>query len=125
MSDSVTLAQASYEKLECRPVVTDEATRTRRILHVNVTRHPTVKWTAQQLVEAFPGDGWIPRFLQRDRDGVFGWAFGRKVKALGIEEGVRIVTGGRRQSIIRYRFRYYLLQVCILILSRRRIPPHR
>ena len=28
----------------------------------------------------------MPRFLQRDRDGVFGWAYRRKVKALGIEE---------------------------------------
>ena len=44
----------------------------RRILHVNVIKHPTATWTAQQLVEAFPGGGWIPRFLQRDRDGAFG-----------------------------------------------------
>ena len=58
----------------------------RRILHVNVTKHPTANWTAQQLVEAFPGGGWIPRFLQRDRDGAFGWAFRQKVKTLGIEE---------------------------------------
>ena len=58
----------------------------RRILHVNVTRHPTSGWTAQQLLEAFPGDGWMPRFLQRDRDGAFGWAFRCKVEALGIEE---------------------------------------
>ena len=58
----------------------------RRILHVNVTKHPTATWTAQQLVEAFPGGGWIPRFLQRDRDGVFGWAFRQKVMTLGIEE---------------------------------------
>ncbi|MFT4540939.1 MAG: putative transposase [Planctomycetota bacterium] len=58
----------------------------RRILHVNVTNHPTAEWTARQLVEAFPGDGWTPRYLQRDRDKVFGWAFRQKVKSLGIEE---------------------------------------
>ncbi|MFT4540907.1 MAG: transposase InsO family protein [Planctomycetota bacterium] len=58
----------------------------RRILHVNVTNHPTAEWTARQLVEAFPGDGWTPRFLQRDRDKIFGLAFRQKVKALGIEE---------------------------------------
>jgi len=58
----------------------------RRILHVNVTKHPTAEWAAQQIVEAFPGDGWMPRFLQRDRDAIFGWAFRRKVKMLGIEE---------------------------------------
>jgi len=26
----------------------------RRILHFNATEHPTVQWTAQQLLEAFP-----------------------------------------------------------------------
>ena len=60
----------------------------RKILHINVARHPTSAWTEQQLLEAFPGDGWMPRFLQRDRDGAFGWAFRRKVEALGIEEPI-------------------------------------
>jgi hypothetical protein len=27
----------------------------RRVVHVNVTDAPTAQWTAQQLVEAFPG----------------------------------------------------------------------
>ncbi len=57
----------------------------RRILHINVAEHPTAEWTGQQIVEAFPGDGWIPRFLQRDRDGIYGWAFRSKMKAMGIE----------------------------------------
>ncbi len=37
----------------------------RRILHVNVTQHPTDEWTAQQIVEAFPGDEQMPRYLHR------------------------------------------------------------
>jgi putative transposase len=38
----------------------------RRIVHVNITAHPTAQWTAQQIVEAFPWDT-APRYLLRDR----------------------------------------------------------
>ena len=41
----------------------------RRILHINVTDHPTAIWSAQQVVDAFPGDT-APRWLHRDRDGI-------------------------------------------------------
>ena len=58
----------------------------RRILHVNVARTPTAEWVARQIVEAFPGHGWVPRFLQRDRDGAYGWAFRRRIKAIGMDE---------------------------------------
>jgi putative transposase len=57
----------------------------RRILHFNVTAHPTAEWTAQQLVQAFPWDS-APRYLLRDRDGIFGSEFVQRVKALGIQE---------------------------------------
>jgi putative transposase len=57
----------------------------RRILHFNVTAHPTAEWTAQQLVQAFPWDS-APRYLLRDRDGIFGGEFGQQAKALGIQE---------------------------------------
>ena len=57
----------------------------RRILHFNVTEHPTAQWTAQQLVEAFPWDS-APRYLLRDRDGVYGQVFRRRVAGLGSEE---------------------------------------
>jgi putative transposase len=57
----------------------------RRILHFNVTAHPTAEWTGQQMREAFPFDQ-IPRYLLRDRDGIFGDDFTRQVKELGSEE---------------------------------------
>ena len=57
----------------------------RRILHVNVTEHPTAAWTAQQLREAFPWDS-APSFLLRDRDSIYGSAVGRTVQGLGVEE---------------------------------------
>jgi putative transposase len=39
----------------------------RRVVHFNVTAHPTAGWTAQQIVEAFPGDT-APAYLLHDRD---------------------------------------------------------
>ena len=55
----------------------------RRILHFNVTAHPTAEWTAQQLREAFPFDQ-LPRFLLRDRDAIFGNDFREHVRDMGV-----------------------------------------
>jgi putative transposase len=63
----------------------------RRVVHFNVTEHPSATWTAQQVVEAFP-DGTAPRFMIRDHDCIFGDQFRRRVRGLGIEE---IVTAPR------------------------------
>ena len=57
----------------------------RRIVHLNVTAHPTAAWTAQQLREVWPWDT-APRFLVRDRDGIYGSAFQRVARAMGIDE---------------------------------------
>ena len=57
----------------------------RRIHHIAVTAHPTAQWTAQQLREAFPYDS-APRFLHRDRDGLYGKEVSATIKAMGIEE---------------------------------------
>lgn len=57
----------------------------RKIVHFNVTEHPTAQWTAQQLVEAFPFDS-APRYLLRDRDSIYGGRFRNRVKSLGIDE---------------------------------------
>ncbi len=57
----------------------------RRILHFNVTAHPTAQWTGQQLVEAFPWDT-APRYLLQDRDAVYGHVFQRRVSGLGMAQ---------------------------------------
>ena len=59
----------------------------RRILQINVTEHPTARWTAQQLVEAFPFDT-APRYLVRDGDGIYGDKVRRRIESLGIKDTV-------------------------------------
>ena len=57
----------------------------RRVVHFNVTEHPTAAWTTQQIVDAFPDDS-APSYLLRDRDQVYGQQFRHRVKGMGIEE---------------------------------------
>jgi putative transposase len=57
----------------------------RKIIHFNVTKHPTAEWTAQRMVEACPWDT-APKYLLRDRDAVYGAVFRNRVKHLGISE---------------------------------------
>ena len=57
----------------------------RRIVHFNVTEHPTAQWTAQQMVEAFPWDE-APRYLLRDRDSIYGDVFHQRMKTMGLGE---------------------------------------
>ena len=59
--------------------------RRRRIVHVNITEHPTAEWTAQQVIDAFPDDT-APAWLLRDRDAIYGDAFQRRVAGMGIRE---------------------------------------
>jgi len=47
--------------------------------------HPTARWTAQQITEAFPYDT-APKYLIRDRDGIYGTFFEQRVENMGIEE---------------------------------------
>ena len=57
----------------------------RRVVHFNVTAHPTAEWTGQRLREAFPFDQ-LPRYLLRDRDAIFGDEFRQQLTHLGIQE---------------------------------------
>jgi putative transposase len=57
----------------------------RRVVHFNVTEHPTAHWAAQQIVDAFPDDS-APAYLLRDRDAVYRDTFRQRVKGMGIGE---------------------------------------
>ena len=56
----------------------------RKVVHFNVTEHPTAQWTAQQLVEAFPFDS-APRYLLRDRDAIYGEIVQSRINSLAVK----------------------------------------
>jgi transposase InsO family protein len=57
----------------------------RELLWLAVTAHPNAEWIARQLTEAC---GWKEpaRYVVRDRDGVYGEAFIRRLTAMGIRD---------------------------------------
>jgi transposase InsO family protein len=78
--DFFTVPTVTFNVLYCFFVISHDR---RRILHFNVTSHPTSLWTVQQLREAFPF-GSAPRFLIFDRDGKYGLEVPAAVRALTI-----------------------------------------
>src|SRR4029077_10613362 len=56
----------------------------RRILHFNITRHPTSLWVVQQLREAFPFES-APRFLIFDRDAKYGTEIPAAIRSMKIQ----------------------------------------
>ena len=57
----------------------------RPAIHFNVTKNPTTRWTARQVIQAFPRDE-SPRLILRDRDSICGDHFRDRVQHMGIEE---------------------------------------
>ena len=57
----------------------------RELTWINVTRHPTAEWIAQQITEAFPWNE-APRYLPRDQDRIYGTAVTRRLRAIGIRD---------------------------------------
>lgn len=80
--DFFTVSTVAFRILYCFVVLRLDR---RRVVHFNVTTNPTAPWTAQQLVEAFPYDQ-TPRFLIRDRDGVYGDAVRSRLHGMNIHE---------------------------------------
>ena len=61
------------------------ATDRRRVLHFNVTEHPSSEWTARQLIQALPWETPF-RYLLRDRDKIYGADFRKTVDNLGLKQ---------------------------------------
>jgi putative transposase len=80
--DFFTVPTVTYKVLFVLLILTHQR---RRVVHFNVTEHPTAEWTAQQVLEAFPWDD-VPRYLLRDRDRIYGAGFRQRLQHLGIEE---------------------------------------
>jgi transposase InsO family protein len=57
----------------------------RHLVWIDVTTSPTADWIARQITEAFPWDE-APKYLIRDRDGVYGAVVVRRMRAMGIRD---------------------------------------
>ena len=55
------------------------------LVWINVTTNPTAEWVARQITEAFPWNE-APRYLIRDRDGIYGAIVTRRLRAMGIRD---------------------------------------
>ena len=78
--DFFTVPTITFSVLYCFFVISHDR---RRILHFNVTKHPTSSWIIQQLREAFPF-GSAPRFLIFDRDAKYGLEVPTAVRSLSV-----------------------------------------
>lgn len=71
----------------------------RRILHINVTDHPTAEWTTRQLRTAIPGDSSY-RYLLDDRDSIFSRDLDAAMGRLGLKVVRSPVRAPRANSFV-------------------------
>jgi transposase InsO family protein len=79
--DFFTVPTLTFGVLYCFFVIAHDR---RRILHCNVTRHPSSAWVAQQLRETFPYDE-VPTYLIFDRAANFNEEVVSTMKSFGIQ----------------------------------------
>jgi len=80
--DFLTVPTATFKVLYVFVIMSH---KTRQVMHFNVTSNPTARWTAQQIIEACSWDT-LPKYLLRDRDGIYGKCFQARIKNMGILE---------------------------------------
>jgi putative transposase len=78
--DFFTVPTLTFNVLYCFFIISHDR---RRILHFNVTPHPTSNWIVQQLREAFPYES-TPRFLIFDHDAKYGFEVPAAIRSMKI-----------------------------------------
>jgi len=78
--DFFTLPTLTFKVLYCFFLISHDR---RRVLHFNVTRHPTSSWIVQPLREAFPYES-MPKFLISDHDAKYGWEVPAAIRSMEI-----------------------------------------
>jgi transposase InsO family protein len=78
--DFFTVPTVTFRLLYCFFVISHDR---RRILHVNVTRHPTTSWIIQQLPEAFPFQQ-ASKFIVFDNDSKFSFQVAVAIRSLNV-----------------------------------------
>jgi putative transposase len=79
--DFFTVPTITFGVLYCFFIISHDR---RRVLHFNVTKHPTSMWIVQQLRHAFPFDAAL-RFLILDRDAKYGLEVPIAVQSMNID----------------------------------------
>lgn len=97
--DFFTVPTLTFNVLYCFFIISHDR---RRILHLNVSRHPTGGWIVQQLREAFPYEE-APKFLVFDRDAKYGFAVPATIKSMQITP-VRTSIGSPWQNGVAERW---------------------
>jgi transposase InsO family protein len=83
----------------------------RRLLHFDVTAHPTAAWVWRQIIEATRW-GQHPKFMIHDRDRVYGADFATRAAGVGIES-IRTPVQSPRANAIAERVVRSLRQECL------------
>src|SRR5271169_4127014 len=97
--DFFTVPTLTFGALYCFFIISHDR---RRIVHFNITRHPTSPWIAQQLREAFPYDA-VPKFLIFDHDANYGFEVPTTIRSMNIT-AVRTSVGCPWQNGIAERW---------------------
>jgi putative transposase len=79
--DFFTVPTLTFNVLYCFFIISHDR---RRILHFNVTRHPTSTWIVQQMREAFPYEP-TAKFLIFDHDAKYGFEVPAAIRSMKIE----------------------------------------